>query len=131
MVERRSQSFRSAAVPLIHADDIHAGGQALGGDPLHVGGIARALKAVDDDDRQSILPVALPVAMDENLNAGFHLDVSRLGWGQRRAAGEEEAGQGLPMSAAEAAPRDESRQFRLHSLHCLILNGYDQIVLAA
>jgi hypothetical protein len=27
------------------------------------------------------------------------------------------------MSAAQAAARDESRRFRLHSLHCMILNG--------
>jgi putative FmdB family regulatory protein len=63
--------------------------------------------------------------MGQDLDAGFHLDEARLGQWQMRAAGEEEAGQGLPMSAAEATPRDERRRFRLHSLHCLILNGYD------
>ena len=120
-----AKRFRAAAVTLIHADDVHADGQALGGNPQHVGGIARALEAVDDDHRQRILPVALPVAMDQDLDAGFDFDEARLGRRQSEAAGEEEAGQSLPMSAAEAAPRHESRRFRLHSLHCLILNGYD------
>jgi len=58
-----------------------------------------------------------------DLDAGFDFDEARLGWRKSDAAREEEAGQGLPMSAAQAAARDESRRFRLHSLHCMILNG--------
>ena len=64
-----------------------------------------------------LLPVALPVTVDQNLDAGFHFDVACLGGWQSDAAGEEEAGQRLPMSAAKATPRYESRRFRLHSLH--------------
>ena len=100
--------------------------QALGGNPQHVAGIARAFEAVDDDDRQRVLPLALPVAMGQNLDARLDFDQARLGRWQSDAAREEEAGQGLPVSAAQAAPRQESRRFRLHSLHCLILNGYDK-----
>ena len=96
MVERGGQSFRAAAISLIHPDDIHAGGEALGGNPLHVGGIARSFEAVDDDDRQGILPVALPVAMDENLNAGFDFDVTCLGRWQRECGGR---GKNWPGSA--------------------------------
>ena len=100
-------------------------GKALGGNPLHVAGIARALEAVDDDYGQRALPLHLPVTVDPDLDAGFDFDEARLGGRQSNAAREEETGQGLPMSAAQAAPGYESRRFRLHSLHCMILNGYD------
>ena len=58
MVERRGQAFCAAAIALVHPDHIHAQCKALGGNPLHVTGIARALKAVDDDYGQRALPVA-------------------------------------------------------------------------
>ena len=80
---------------------------------------------MDDDDRQRALPLNLPVTVDPDLDAGFDFYEARLGGWQSDAAREEETGQGLPMSAAQAAARYESRRFRLHSLHCLILNGYD------
>src|SRR6476661_9034967 len=102
MVERRRQAFGAAAVALVHPDHIHAPGKALGGNPLHVAGIARALEAVDNDDRQRALPVALPVTVHPDLDAGFDFDEARLGGWKSDAAREEEAGQGLPMSAAQA-----------------------------
>ena len=85
---------------------------------------------MDDDDRQRALPLHLPVTVHPDLDAGFDFYEACLGRRESDAAREEEAGHGLPMSAAQAAARHESRRFRLHSLHCLILNGYDQMVLA-
>ena len=52
MVKRGSQRLGAAAVALIHPDHVHAAGKTFGGNPQHVGGIARAFKAMDDDDRQ-------------------------------------------------------------------------------
>jgi len=55
--------------------------------------------------------------MRQNLDARLDFDQSGLGSGQRGPTGEEEAGQGLAVSTAEATSRHEGRYFRLHSLH--------------
>ena len=123
MVQRRSQGIGAAAIPLIHTDYVHAQGQALGGDPQHVIRFARPLQAVDENCRQRVPAIALPVAMGENFNAWLYFDQPSLGSRQRDVARENEVDQSLPMPPAQAPSRQEDRRFRLPSLHPLILNG--------
>ncbi len=67
MVQRRSQVLCSAAVPLIEADHIQAGAPSLVGDPKHVGGVATAFEAMDEDERPCASTGRLPVAIAEEL----------------------------------------------------------------
>ena len=123
MVERGSQGFRAATVPLVHADHVHAQGQPLGGNPEHVLGFARTFQAVDHNDGQRVLTLGLPVAMCQNLYPRLDLDQPRLAGRQGYSPRQEKAGQGLPVPAAQTSARQENRRFCLRGLHSLILNG--------
>lgn len=61
------------------------------------------------------------MAMAQDLDSRFHFDQTLFRGRHWNATREKEAGQRLHMSAAQAAPRDES--LGLPSPHLLILNG--------
>jgi hypothetical protein len=78
---------------------------------------------VHNDDCQRILAIALPVTVSEHFDARLDFDQTRLGGWKHDVSREKECGQGLLMSAAQAAPRDKQCCPGLRNLHNLILNG--------
>ncbi len=104
MIERGSERIGAAAIALVHADHIHAGGQSLLRDAQHVFRFAGALQTMHDDDGQRILPVRLPMALAQHADAGLDFDQAFLVRRQREMATEQEAANGLQMPAAQKSP---------------------------
>src|ERR1700704_1254940 len=107
MVERRSQAFRAATVSLVEADNVHAQGQPLRGNPEHVLGFARTFQPVDQNGSQGILTIGLPVAVSQNLHPRFYLDQSCFSRRQGDSPCQEKAGEGLTVPAAKTSARAE------------------------
>lgn len=108
MIERGRQILGAAAVPLIHAHHVHPRPQPLLGDAQHVFRLARTLKAMHDDNRHRVLALRLPVAMTENLDAWLHFDQASFPRREGHPATQEKAGDGLDMSALQAATGPKS-----------------------
>ena len=61
-------------------------------DTGHVLRIAGALQPVNDDDGEGILSVALPMAVAEDSDAGFHFDTTGFWRGNIEATAQKKAG---------------------------------------
>lgn len=83
----------------------------------------RAFQAVHDNDRESLLPVRLPVTEAKNFRFGGHFHQALLGNGQGEATPQKEGGDGLTVPSAKAAAGLEDWSMRLRTPHPLILNG--------
>src|SRR5689334_8495025 len=125
MIESWRCAFGAATIALIHADHIHADGQSFVGNPDRVTGVTGAFEPVHDDDRKRILPLALPVAMAEEPYSGLDFNETFFRSGQRDLAMQKETGEGLHMTASQAAAWHKLTRFdfSLRSPHKLILNS--------
>ena len=110
----------AAATAHVHADDVTAGGERAGcvaDDVLRTRG---ALKAVNEDDSEAATADfhRLPVAVAEDLrgavlvDGAFDFDEERFGFREGKVAREEVAGEGLQVTVAQIAPRNEGRHER-------------------
>lgn len=123
MIERGRTVIGAAAVSLIHPDHVHSCGHSLGSNSRHVGGVAGAFETVDNQHRETVLPVGLPVAVTEHLDARFHSNKLCLGRRNLDGAGKKEAAQRLKMASAQKTARLKGRLLVLRRPHPFILNG--------
>jgi hypothetical protein len=66
-----------------------------------------------DDDGQSVPAVGLPVAVTENLDARLNFDEAFFGGRENAATANEEVGDGLDVSATQAAARPKFGEVQL------------------
>jgi hypothetical protein len=119
MIERRRKSVRIAAIALIHAHYVHAGSQALRRNAQHVLRVTRSLQPVDQNDRERMVPLRLPMAMAQNPYPGLNFDEALLWRSQLKTPVKEKAGQRLNVSATHVPPCNEISGLRIP--HELIL----------
>src|SRR5579883_1525253 len=114
----------SAAIALIDADHVHAGGEALLRESDHITGFARAFQAMHDQHGEGTAAIWLPVALAQNRNAGLDFDQAVVRLRKVGPAREEETGEGLQVAAAQKRARRErlETRVRLRAPHSLILN---------
>ena len=103
MVKNRGNAVGSAAIALIHSNHIHARGNALGGEALHVLRFGRTLEAVNDNHGERRLTVGLPVAMAHGLHTGRYFHQTLFARRELDPAVDEEAGDGLSVPTAQPA----------------------------
>ena len=101
MVENRRYAVCAPAIALIHSNHIHARGNAFGGNARHVLRISRTFEAVNNNDGERSLTVCLPMAMAHCLHTGLDLHQTLFAGRELNAAVDEEAGDGLGVSAAQ------------------------------
>ena len=109
VIEHGSERVGASAIALVVADHVHARSQRLLGDSEHVLRIAGTFESVDDDDGQRARAVRLPVAMAKHLDAGLDFDQALFGRGKMKPSLDQEAGDGLHVSAAQPAAWLERR----------------------
>src|SRR5579883_3439758 len=114
----------SAAIALIDADHVHAGGEALLRESDHITGFARAFQAMHDQHGEGTAAIWLPVALAQNRNAGLDFDQAVVRLRKVGPAREEKTGEGLQVAAAQKRARRErlETRVRLRAPHSLILN---------
>ena len=83
VIEAVGQVFGRAAVALVEAHRVEAGGECLVGQAAHVMRLARALEAVKRDERGMLPRPRLPVAVGEHARAGSDVEQARLSGRQR------------------------------------------------
>ena len=94
--------IHAAAVALIHSDYIHSCRQSVPRDAQHVLRIMRALKAMDNNECQRLLPVVALLVM----SPAAHLDARRnfhetfFRWRQMNSSRQQKARDGLQMPTA-------------------------------
>src|ERR1035441_9838355 len=109
--------IHATAVALVHEDDVHARRQAIARYAQHVLRIGRSFEAVNDNQRQRFCTIRpVPVAPAANFDAGRDLDQTLFREGQLDFSGEQEAGNGLHMAAAEPMAWAEWRTGGAYSL---------------
>ena len=84
VIEPARQVLGTAAIALIEADDVEAGGQGLVGHAAHVVREARAFQPVQHQQRRRRGSIGLPIAVGQHAGIGRDVEVPRLGGGQRR-----------------------------------------------
>ena len=105
MVENRGFAVGASAIALIHSNHVHAGGQPLGGKACHILRLRGTFESVNDNDGECGAAVGLPVAVAQGPDAGLDFHQMFLARRKQNAAVDEEAGDGLRMSAAQPAAR--------------------------
>ncbi len=107
VVERGAEPFGAAAVAHVHADDVHPRGPGFVRRPNDVLRFARAFESVDEDDREGLLALRLPVAAAQHFDVRLDAEQARLGCGQQVAARQQPARDRLRVGAAQQAMRHE------------------------
>src|SRR5579862_1792590 len=107
MIKGWRKAVRTAAVALIHAYHVHSGSHAFCSNPDHVLGIAGAFKAMNDQHRQGISSIWLPMAMTKDANSRLNLYKPLFGARELESPWQKEAGEGLHMAATKSPMRNE------------------------
>src|SRR5690242_9015513 len=114
MIKRGSEPLRAAAIPLIQAYHIEAGGKSLFRAAKDVRRVARPFQAVHQQESGMFARFRVPVAMAAHLSFRLHVKEPWLGcWQPREAPPQERRRDGHQVAIAKQPVRDEL----FHSLH--------------
>jgi len=84
MVERGSQIFRPAAIPLVQPHHVKACDPRLFRRPEHIIRLARAFQAVEQHDRRMLARPLLPVAIAPHFCSRLHFEEAQLAFAEAR-----------------------------------------------
>jgi hypothetical protein len=77
MEQTGREMLGAAAVPLVQAYDAHAAGEGLGAEALHVVGVARAVEAMEREQRGAVPRPGLPVAVGEDARVFGDVEIAQ------------------------------------------------------
>jgi len=116
VVQGGGQGLRAAAVPHVHADDVHPQAPCLAAHSDYILGVRRTFEAMNDDQRKARPPVALPMAHAANARVNplgnfFDGNQPLLSGRQQAHARQEVSRQRLQVCIAKPPPWNEGLDF--------------------